>query len=418
MNTEEWEQLQKLLTFTYHYSRLDTVFMQSGKQIIWEYGHIQVPEPLKGHFDLLRAELQLQSSISPSPILIHNTSYKLRFISSNIYNNDRYLGSIVIGPYLLEDPAALVMQDILFDNHLSIWLLPILEQYYLSLPLIDNQQVNHISEFLAYLTENSQFTSQFNATYEHIYYNFQSQNLLLSETVKDKTDLSPAVIEARYQNENQLISAIEHGDKQQLDKLLTDVVNFNNSIPDRFPTDPLRSRKNLTFVTNTLLRKAAEKGGVHPVYIDSISEKFSIQIERTASVQQLFELQLKMYYEYCDMVKELSLRPYSPSIRKAIEYIRLHLDEELSLESIAEAINISMYALSRLFKQETGQSIIQYINEQRIHAAVELLENHNLTITDISQMVGYSDVNYFIKIFKKINGSTPNQFRKGKESSH
>lgn len=416
MTTEEWEWLQKLLTFTYHYSNLDTVFMQSGKQTTWEQGHIQVPEPLKGHFEHIRTKLELHSSRSSS-ILIHSTSYKLNFISSNVYNQDEYLGSIVVGPYLLEDPAALVMQDILFDNHLSIWLLPILEQYYLSLPLIDKQQVNNISEFLAYLAESSQFSTRSESAFEHIQYHFQSQNLLLSETVKDKTNLSPAVIEARYQNENDLISAIEHGDKQQLDKLLEDLMNFNNSIPDRFPTDPLRSRKNLTFVTNTLLRKAAEKGGVHPVYIDSISEKFSIQIERTASVQQLFELQLKMYYEYCDMVRELSLKPYSPSIRKAIEHIRLHLDDELSLESIAEAINISMYALSRLFKQETGQSIIQYINEQRIYTALELLENHNLTITDISQTVGYSDVNYFIKIFKKINGSTPNQFRKGKETS-
>nr|WP_283246413.1 helix-turn-helix transcriptional regulator [Paenibacillus sp. Marseille-Q4541] len=82
---------------------------------------------------------------------------------------------------------------------------------------------------------------------------------------------------------------------------------------------------------------------------------------------------------------------------------------------IAQAISLSMYELSRLFKQETGQSIIDYINFQRIKAAVQLLENHNLSITDIAQMVGYNDVNYFIKVFKKMNGITPKQFRKNKE---
>ncbi|WP_211746134.1 AraC family transcriptional regulator [Paenibacillus sp. Marseille-Q4541] len=413
MANDEWEQLQKLLKFTYNYSNIDTVFVQSGQQITWEYGHIEVPEPLKGYFELLRTKLQLQPLSSPSHIIIHNTSYKLNFISCNLYDSNRYLGSIIVGPYLLEDPAALVMQDIMFDNHLSIWLLPILEQYYLSLPLIDVQQVNNISEFLAYLAENSQFTDHSDSAFEHISYDFRSQNLLLSDKLKDKTDLSPSVIEERYRNENKMMSAIEHGEKQKLEELLNDVTWY--SIPDRFPSDPLRSRKNLTFVTNTLLRKAAEKGGVHPVYIDSISEKFSIQIERTASVQQLSELQLKMYYEYCDIVRELALKPYSPPIRNAIEYIRLHLDEELSLEMIAQAISLSMYELSRLFKQETGQSIIDYINFQRIKAAVQLLENHNLSITDIAQMVGYNDVNYFIKVFKKMNGITPKQFRKNKE---
>lgn len=413
----EWEQLQKLLKFTYNYASIETIFFQSGVQIVWESGHIQVPEPLKGYFEDLRAMLQLQHSSAASHLLIHSTSYKLNFISSNLYKGTSYLGSIIVGPYLLEEPSTLLMHDIIFDNNLSIWLQPILEQYYLSLPLINEQKVNNISEFLAYLSESAQLSNHSVSTFEHVSYNFRSQNLLLSEAVKNKTDLSPAIIEERYRKENQLLSIIERGNQQQLEQFLKDGAWGKNDFPDRFPTDPLRSRKNLTFVSNTLLRKAAEYGGVHPVYIDSISEKFSIQIERSASVQQLSELQMKMYSEYCKLVNDLSLKPYGSTIRKAIEYIRLNLDKELSLNIIARAISSSMYELSRQFKQETNQSIIDYINLLRIKSAVEMLENNYLTITDIAQMVGYSDVNYFIKVFKKTNGITPNQFRKNRRSA-
>lgn len=182
--------------------------------------------------------LQLQHSNAASHLLIHSTSYKLNFISSNLYKGTSYLGSIIVGPYLLEEPSTLLMHDIIFDNNLSIWLQPILEQYYLSLPLINEQKVNNISEFLAYLSESAQLSNHSVSTFEHVSYNFRSQNLLLSEAVKNKTDLSPAIIEERYRKENQLLSIIERGNQQQLQQFLKDGAWGKNDFPDRFLRTP------------------------------------------------------------------------------------------------------------------------------------------------------------------------------------
>ena len=68
--------------------------------------------------------------------------------------------------------------------------------------------------------------------------------------------------------------------------------------------------------------------------------------------------------------------------------------------------------LSRLFKEETGISLTEYINQQRIRAAKNYLQLDTTTITEVAFMVGYNDVNYFIKRFKKIVGLTPTQYRK------
>ena len=108
-----------------------------------------------------------------------------------------------------------------------------------------------------------------------------------------------------------------------------------------------------------------------------------------------------MLREYCEAVRKYSLKNYSFLIRKAIEYIRFHLEQELSLETISEAIHSSTYELSRKFKKETGQTLTDYINTLRIKEALYIMENHNLSITDIAYMTGFNDVNYFTKVFKK-----------------
>ncbi|HVH96008.1 MAG TPA: AraC family transcriptional regulator, partial [Bacillus sp. (in: firmicutes)] len=146
--------------------------------------------------------------------------------------------------------------------------------------------------------------------------------------------------------------------------------------------------------------------------IHSISEKFAIQIEKTTSIQQLADLQTVMLREYCAAVRKYSLKNYSFPIRKAIEYIRFHLEQELSLETISAAIHSSTYELSRKFKKETGQTLTDYINTLRIKEALYIMENRNLSITDIAYMTGFNDVNYFTKVFKKLKGITPSTYRK------
>lgn len=87
-------------------------------------------------------------------------------------------------------------------------------------------------------------------------------------------------------------------------------------------------------------------------------------------------------------------------------------DPGLSVESLARELQCSPDYLSRRFHHETGKTIVQVINEKRIHYAMELLRKTQLNVSEIAYASGYTTASYFIKVFRKYNGETPGDFRK------
>ncbi|MDO3408408.1 helix-turn-helix domain-containing protein [Saccharibacillus sp. CPCC 101409] len=410
--SEKNHELKKLFAFAGEFSHMDTVFTGPGKETEWKSIGSRIPQPLQPYLENLRQSLRLDPADADRRIALHSTSFHIHFISVNLFDTGAFIGSIVIGPFLLEEPSAAVMNEIVFANRLPIGLLPTLQQYYLSLPLIARDKADRIADFLAYLA--ARFDDGRSDSFERTALrSISNPHVVLPEAIKQKaTEEAVASIEERYRLENRMMAAVETGNLEKTVKMVEDLSQVVGEIPDRIPNNPLRSRKNLAFVTNTLLRKSAEKGGVHPLYIDGISEKLAIQIEKSSSVRQLLDIQKQMYIEYCEAVRSLSLIDWSPLVKSAIEHIRLHIDRELRLEEIARAIRANPYELSRRFKKETGQPLTSYINAQRIQEAAQLLQNESMTITDIAQMVGFGDVNYFTKVFKQLKGCTPSRFRK------
>lgn len=93
-------------------------------------------------------------------------------------------------------------------------------------------------------------------------------------------------------------------------------------------------------------------------------------------------------------------------------YIHAHISEKLSVEALASAFYISTAQLCRLFKKKLNMTVIDYIMHQRISLAKELLGDENLTITAVATRTGHNDYSYFTKIFKRITGMTPREYRK------
>ena len=172
----------------------------------------------------------------------------------------------------------------------------------------------------------------------------------------------------------------------------------------------LYQQKNKMIVLNTLLRKAIEPSKVHPYYIDAISSKYSRIIEEANEVPN--EMMWQMTRDYCAYVRRYSLKEYSPAVQKVMNYVNLNVAEPLTLKSLAAMCFISPSYLSALFKQETGSTLIDYINTQRVNRAAQLLVQNNHTIAAVAEEVGILDVNYFTKIFKKTLGVTPTRYRR------
>ena len=185
------------------------------------------------------------------------------------------------------------------------------------------------------------------------------------------------------------------------------------SFESRTP-DYLRNVKNYCIIMNTLLRKAAERGGVHPIYLDSVSSDFAKKIEQLTQLATVGEFMHEMLITYCRLVKNHSTIHYSSPVQKAIVKIDSDLTADLSLKTLAEYNNVSAGYFSGLFKSETGQTLTEFVNRRRIDTAKRLLKNTNLQIQTISQHCGVLDVNYFSKLFKKHTGKTPRQYREEK----
>ncbi|TAH66820.1 MAG: helix-turn-helix domain-containing protein [Anaerolineaceae bacterium] len=98
-------------------------------------------------------------------------------------------------------------------------------------------------------------------------------------------------------------------------------------------------------------------------------------------------------------------------ICKAKAYIEENYNRDISLDDVSRIVDISPYYFSKLFKEETGENFIEYLTNMRIEKAKELLEHSDLNIKNICVDTGYSDPNYFSRIFKKQVGVTPTEYR-------
>lgn len=98
-------------------------------------------------------------------------------------------------------------------------------------------------------------------------------------------------------------------------------------------------------------------------------------------------------------------------IGKVIECIDQNLNHELSLDYLAQLVHLNAQYLCRLFKQVTGQTIKQYITTRRLERAKYMFQSTHKSITEISLACGFSDANYFARVFKKKEGMTPTQYQ-------
>ena len=92
-------------------------------------------------------------------------------------------------------------------------------------------------------------------------------------------------------------------------------------------------------------------------------------------------------------------------------YIDLNFKEDISLNNISNALNMSSFYFSKIFKSEYSQNFIDYLTEYKMNKAVELLKNTTLSVKEIGTICGYIDSNYFTKVFKRVMNCTPSAFR-------
>ncbi len=113
-------------------------------------------------------------------------------------------------------------------------------------------------------------------------------------------------------------------------------------------------------------------------------------------------------------IRELKSRKINPIISKLIVYLDENISEDLSLEMAAKVAGVNPFYLSKLFREETGETFVNHISEKRMQMGKKLLLETEFSVKEIASKIGYNDQNYFSKLFKAKFGVSPTDFRKSR----
>lgn len=315
---------------------------------------------------------------------------------------------LYIGPYLLQMPSRQWLREKGQSLRLSMEQQLQWEMYYNCLPILEDENwLLIMSNTLAATV----WGPEQEIRMDYVQYTVPDRyKLTYTRSIArniHEPELNLSALEQNYASEKLLMEAVSKGQLQ----MLTAAAKVYSSDAQRYPADSLRSRKNYLIILKTLLRKAAEQGGVHPLHIHRLSSRYAEEIENVRTVTESMKLQDEMMRSFCQLVKNHSLKNYSYYVGQVITLVQYDLTADLRLKTIAEQLSVNANYLSELFHKEYGSTVTDFVRTERISHGIRLLETTKLSVQQISADCGIPDTSHFIRLFKKQTGLTPNQYR-------
>ncbi|WP_302632977.1 helix-turn-helix transcriptional regulator [uncultured Clostridium sp.] len=120
---------------------------------------------------------------------------------------------------------------------------------------------------------------------------------------------------------------------------------------------------------------------------------------------------LKLFLSYKNTCSCEKISDVSPIIKESLDYVHKNYFKQITIDDICDKFKINKCYFCYMFKKETGQTFINYLNNYKIEKSKNLLENTNMTLLDISLEVGFNNQSYYSTIFKKYTNMTPLEYR-------
>lgn len=212
-----------------------------------------------------------------------------------------------------------------------------------------------------------------------------------------------------WEKQDEFLFRIESGQRDTVCTLTEELFAFYCSLPHTTLLDVKYHCEQLTYHCHTILN----------FYLKQEDTSWKSSANMQAIVNTLFSLEeIQTYYtqfflNITSLLKNQSV--YSTGELELIDQIRLYMQrnyqKDITQEFIASLFYMNRSYLSQLFKKQTNQKFVDYLNEIRIEKAKDLLLHSDRKMYQIARSVGYDNTKYFFRIFKKKNGLSPEQFR-------
>ena len=213
-----------------------------------------------------------------------------------------------------------------------------------------------------------------------------------------------------YDQEERECLSIEKGDREGLQRALAE--KRTGTMTGKLADNPLRSAKNIGIVILTLASRAAIRGGLDPETAFTIEDAYAQQIEKLQTEAEVDRVAREAEFYYTSLVAKLRQAKRDDNLTARCKtYVQQHIQEPLRLSTIAGAFNLSTDYLSAHFSRITGISLKEYILQEKIRQAADLLRYTDYPINVISSYLSFSSQSHFGEVFRKYMEMTPNKYR-------
>lgn len=212
--------------------------------------------------------------------------------------------------------------------------------------------------------------------------------------------------------ERLLSEKIKTGDDQQAKSLLNEIVKDYYLLRPKY-IGVLREK---SIELADMMLRTASKMEIKNDHISSIEKHYSCELIQMETYDTIKEYLNRMLDAIFEEILSRNDHNMSNKVKEALDYIAENYNEWLSLQDVAKSMHLSPHYFSKLFKREMGMTYVSYVTKYKIEKAKEALEKTDQPIVNIALDLGYDETSYFSKVFKKMEGVTPTQYRKAKSN--
>ncbi len=308
---------------------------------------------------------------------------------------------ISVGPFRDEELLANYFAQILKDSRLAPSDIQGMKYRYERIPLVDVDAITRTMQHIitAFFPEFEQVVP------ESLVYSEQNREASVNRDLMQSYSVEFTM---KYKQKLFLfLGNIKRGDLAEAKKALHQFLQESQLLSGK----NIRENKLMLHMLNDYCHIALLDTTIHPSHVMLQAFSINSKIYDLTSQARLEQMANDICRKYCLLVKNFANPGYSKITRDVIDYIQLHLDEELSLNYLAAYFHKNASALSNTFSKDTGLSLTKFIHQTRIQEAIRLFNTTDLSVSDVAVSVGYLDFSYFSKLFAKEIGCSPRKYK-------
>ena len=218
------------------------------------------------------------------------------------------------------------------------------------------------------------------------------------------------LLEQRYAYERSFMQSIEEGNGrkaiQNLHSMQMDVAYLKRE------GNALEIERVGAAIVRTTARLSALRAGLPSLLADRISRENTVACIRATRVDEIVRAQEKMVRDFCKAVRANRGQTHSALVQSALYCIENEYTGEITIQSLAEELDVSVNHLISLFKKEMHTTPNVYLRQHRLKQAARILAATDQPVQEVASAVGIPDANYMIKLFKAQYGDTPTEYRR------